>query len=233
MWSFSIHLEQLAGVIEATPGHVGDVQETVESIEVDEGTEIGNVLDRALANIAGDHFGQKGGTTGCAFGFNQFATAQNHVLTVGIQFDDLELVRVANVGHQVLGWRDVDLARRAERLDPDVDEQAAFDDAFDLADDRAAFVANGLDAVPVLLKFSFFLGEVNVALFVFGVFDEDIDKVAEFDVGKVLELGGGYDAFGLAADIHKDFLGSDFDNGTANDLAGLKRALILPQHLGE
>ena len=74
---------------------------------------------------------------------------------------------------------------------------------------------------------------MDVALFVFGVFDKDIDRIAELDVGEVLEFGGGYDAFGLAADIHKDFLGSDFNNGTANDLAGLKRALILPQHLGE
>ena len=41
-------LEQFARVAEAAPGHVGDVEQAVHAVEVDERTEIGEVLDRAL-----------------------------------------------------------------------------------------------------------------------------------------------------------------------------------------
>ena len=37
-----------ARVIDAAPAHVGDVQQAVEAVEVNEGTEVGNVLYLAL-----------------------------------------------------------------------------------------------------------------------------------------------------------------------------------------
>ena len=48
------HVELLADahhfarVIDAAPAHVGDVQQAVEAVEVNEGTEVGNVLYLAL-----------------------------------------------------------------------------------------------------------------------------------------------------------------------------------------
>jgi hypothetical protein len=54
-------LEDLGRVTDAAPGHVGDVQQAVEAVEVDERTEVGDVLDRALADVAGHHFGQQAG----------------------------------------------------------------------------------------------------------------------------------------------------------------------------
>jgi hypothetical protein len=35
-------------VTEATPSHIGDVEETVETVEVDEGTELGEIFDTAF-----------------------------------------------------------------------------------------------------------------------------------------------------------------------------------------
>ncbi len=70
-----------------------------------------------------------------------------------------------------LGGADVDLRRGQESLDTNVDEQAAFDDGLDLACDRAAFIADGEDAVPVLLELGFFLGEDDHAVLVFELFD--------------------------------------------------------------
>src|SRR5882672_2088025 len=52
-------LEDFARVPDAAPGHVGDVQQAVETVEVDERAEVGDVLDRALADIAGHHFAQQ------------------------------------------------------------------------------------------------------------------------------------------------------------------------------
>src|ERR1700723_1172053 len=38
------HIDQIAGVSEASPGHVGDVQQTIDAAEVDEGSVVGEVL---------------------------------------------------------------------------------------------------------------------------------------------------------------------------------------------
>ncbi len=41
-------LEQFARMAEAAPGHVGDVEQAVHAVEIDERAEIGEILDRAL-----------------------------------------------------------------------------------------------------------------------------------------------------------------------------------------
>ena len=120
------------------------------------------------------------------------------------------------------GRDDVDLRGGQEGFDADVDEQAAFDDGFDLAGDGAAFVADGEDALPVLLELGLFLGEDDHALLVFELLDQDIDLVADLDGFDVFEFVAGDDAFALVADVHEDFLGADFDDGAFDDIASGK-----------
>ena len=81
---------------EATPRHIGDMEESIETVEVDESPEVGEVLDRALANIAGHHLGQQGGSARVPFVLNDLTSAKDNILTIGIKFNDLELVRIAN-----------------------------------------------------------------------------------------------------------------------------------------
>ena len=45
-FEFLTDLEHFARVTEAAPGHVGDVEQAVHAVEVDERAEIGEVLDR-------------------------------------------------------------------------------------------------------------------------------------------------------------------------------------------
>ena len=47
--------DQLARVIDAAPTHVGDVQQSVKTVEVNEGAEIGDVLHLALDHHARRH----------------------------------------------------------------------------------------------------------------------------------------------------------------------------------
>ena len=47
-----VDLDHLAGVVDAAPAHVGDVQQAVDAAEVDERAEVGDVLDDALADLA-------------------------------------------------------------------------------------------------------------------------------------------------------------------------------------
>jgi hypothetical protein len=42
----------ISRVVDAAPGHVGDVQQAVDAAEVDERAEVGDVLDRAGDDVA-------------------------------------------------------------------------------------------------------------------------------------------------------------------------------------
>ena len=47
-----VDLDHVAGMVDPAPAHVGDVQQAVDAAQVDERAEVGDVLDRALANLA-------------------------------------------------------------------------------------------------------------------------------------------------------------------------------------
>jgi hypothetical protein len=208
---------------DAAPAHIGDVKEAVDAVEVDEGAKIGDVLDRAFADIPGGHFGEQLLAAFEAFLLDKFAAGEDDILPFLVDFDDLKFVAVADVLGEVLGGADVDLRGREKSLDADIDQQTAFDDGFDFAGDGAALIADGEDALPVFLELGFFLGEDDHALFVFEFFDEDIDFVAELDGFDVFEFVGGDDALAFIADVHQDFFGADFDDVTFDNIASGKR----------
>src|SRR5205814_8885121 len=55
-------LENFGRMANAAPAHIGDMQQPIETVEVDERAEIGDVLDGALANVAWSHLREQLGT---------------------------------------------------------------------------------------------------------------------------------------------------------------------------
>ena len=216
--NFLADLEDLARVTDATPAHVGDVQQAVEAVEVNERTEVGEVLDSALADVARRHLGEELGAAASTLGLDQFAAGEDDVAAVLVDLDDLEVIDVADHDGDVLGRDDVNLRRGQEGLDADVDDESAFDDGFDLAGDGAALLADGLDAVPVLAELGLLVGEDDHALLVLEFLDEDIYLAADLEGLGVQELASGDDALGLVADVHEDFLVADFEDDTFDNL---------------
>src|SRR5581483_6969808 len=214
--------QNVGRMIDAAPAHVGDVEQAVDAIEVDERAEIGDILDRAFANVARRHVGEQLGAAFVAFLFDEFAAGKDNVLPFLVDLDDLEVISVADITRQILGGGDVDLGSGQESFDADIDEQAAFDHRFDFAGDGAAFIANGEDLVPVLFELGLFLGEDNHALFVLELFDQDVDFVADLDDFDVFKFIGRDDPFAFVADVHEHFLGTDFDDGSFDDFASCK-----------
>src|SRR5262249_50543277 len=83
-----VDLDDLAGVADAVPAHVGDVQQAVDAAEIDEGTEVGDVLDQPLANLADLDLGHE-----LVFGlgprvFQQLAARNDDVAALVIDLDD-------------------------------------------------------------------------------------------------------------------------------------------------
>jgi hypothetical protein len=107
-------LHHFARVGDAAPAHVGDVQQAVHAVEIDERTEIGDVLDDALADLAGLNGIEEVATLARALLFDEFAAGQNDVLPLEVDLENLEVVGLADVLIEVLGGLDVDVRRRHE-----------------------------------------------------------------------------------------------------------------------
>src|SRR6185369_394105 len=89
-------LEHFTGVIDATPGHVRDVQQAIDTAEVDERAVLGEVLDGAGHDHALFEGLQRLRLQLIALTLEQDAAAQHDVAALLVELDDLELIRLAN-----------------------------------------------------------------------------------------------------------------------------------------
>ena len=114
-------------MIDPGVGHVGDVQQAVNSTQVNKGTKIGDVLDHAFANLANFQFIQQFLLGILSLFFNQASTTDNDIAALLINFENFTLNDLANIVADVPGPSDVDLAGRQEDLYANVHQQTALD----------------------------------------------------------------------------------------------------------
>ena len=212
-------LEEVGRVGEAAPGHVGDVEEAVEAVEVEEGAELGEVLDAAFHLGALFEVGEKLGALLVAFLLDELAAGEDDVLAVLVQFDDAALDFLAHELAEVLGRVDVDLGGGEEGFDADVDGEAALHDALDDAFDGLVGLAEFDDFLPVLLLGGLLAGEDDEAVLVFETFEEHLDLAADGEVvgrAEFIDVDG---AFGLVADVDHHLAGTAFNDAAADDRA--------------
>ena len=214
-------------MVETSPGHVGDVKQTVHAIEIHERTEVGDVLDDTDDfGARGDAFQELLALLG-ALGLDDFAAAEDDVLALVVDFDNLELEHLAHVLVEILGRNDVDLAAGQEGFNANVDHEAAFDDSLDLAADETAFAEHGGDFLPVLLVGGFLLGEDDHAFVVLEALQEHFDFVADVDVF-IFKLGRRNSTLRFVADVDEDDLRLDFKDASFDDrtfLVGAERCI--------
>jgi hypothetical protein len=148
----------ISPVIDAPPAHVGDsVVQAVESIEVDERAEVGEVLDDPFPSFADAHVGQQRPAFLVALVLDQLASREHDVLPILVDLDNLELERLADIIVEI-AWRDdVDLRGRKKCLNTNVDGESTFDLRADFTFNRAAFAARAANAVPVFLLLGLFV----------------------------------------------------------------------------
>ena len=103
------------------------MKESVHALEIDERTEVGEVLDRADNFVAGlDGLKERLALLG-ALGFDDFAAGENDILALVVDFDDFEFVNVSDVFGKIFRWNDVHLRTWQEGFDTDVDGKTAFE----------------------------------------------------------------------------------------------------------
>jgi hypothetical protein len=122
-----VDADHLRGVVDPAPGHVGDVQQAVDAAEVDEGAEVGDVLDRALDDVALVEVLEEALACGRRARFDELAAGDDDVAALGVDLEDLRADGAADELADVVGTADVDLAGGQEDRHADIDEQAALD----------------------------------------------------------------------------------------------------------
>src|SRR5881392_1338189 len=198
-------VHHLGRVRHATIAHVRDVEQSVHAAQIDEGAEVGDVLDDALSHLAYLQLLHQDVALGLTLGFEQHATAHHDVAASLVQLDDLELEalpqELVDVGHAPQG----DLAAREERVHP---HQVYHHSAFDLLDQRArhrlVLLVGFADPLPDPHEVGLLLREDDRAFLILEMLEEDLDHVPLFERARVLELVDRDRAFRLEADVEDD-----------------------------
>ena len=188
------------------------MQQTVETVEVDERAVVGDVLYDTLADVAGLYFGEELAAFFRALFFDEFAARYNDVLAFRVDLDDLEVVRLTDVLIQILGGLNVDLRSGQERVDTDADDETALDFRLDATGEDCAFLTVGENLFPVLLLLGLVVGDYGIAFAVFEFFQQNFDFLTYLDVVDVDKFAYRHDTFALAADVDYDFVLADFDD---------------------
>ncbi len=204
--------EDLARVVHVAPGELGDVDQAVDAVEVDERAEVDDVRDRALHDHPRLEAVEDLLANLLALLLEDRAAAQHHVVARAVQLDDLALDLRAEELVEVLDAADVDQRGGQEAAHPEVDDEAALDDLDDGALDRLAGLGGALDLAPGLLEARALLGEDEPAVLVLLGEDERVDLLAQLHLVVRVdrlpdrELIHRNDALALVADVDQDLV---------------------------
>src|SRR4051794_15331970 len=102
---------------DATPRHVGDVEQAVDATEIDESTEVGDVLDDAFAHLILLKLLHELLALPRALVLEDHAARDHDVAAPLVQLDDLELELLAKQLVDVRNAAQSDLGPREERVD--------------------------------------------------------------------------------------------------------------------
>src|SRR5256885_1307741 len=140
------------------PGKLGDVDQTVDTVEVHERAEVDDVGNLALDHHPGLQSPQDLLADLLALLLQDGAPGENDVVAAAVELDDLPLERLAIELVQIVDAADVDERRRQEAAHAEVEDQPALDDLDHDPLDRLAGFGGGLDLAPGLLETSPLLG---------------------------------------------------------------------------
>src|SRR4051812_15481772 len=220
--------EDLGRVVDVRPGQLGDVDEAVDAVEVDERAEVDDVRDLALDDEPRLQAVEDLLALLLALLLEDRAAAQHDVVARAVELDDLRLDLRAHVLVEVRHAADVDERRGQEAAHAEVDDEPALDHLDDGALDGLPALRRRLDAPPCLLEARALLGHDETAVLVLLGEDQRVDLLAELDfVVRVdvladRELVGGDDPFALVADVDEDLVVVDAHDAARDDVALLE-----------
>ncbi len=214
-------------VVDAAPGHVGDVQKPVDTAQIHERTVFGDVLDHTVDGLAfgqvADHFGALFGT-----GFFQDRTARNNdVATAAVHFQNNERLLQAHKRASIAHRTHIDLRAGQERNSAaQIDCKATLDATEDGAFDALFFLVGLFQTIPGFLAAGLVTADRGFATGVLDTIQENLDLIANGDFGGFTGICEFFQidaAFHLVADIDDGLSRFDRDDLAFDDRPFLGR----------
>src|SRR4029453_8890603 len=156
------------------PAELGDVDQPVHAVEVDERAEVDDVRDLPLDDVARAQAVEDRLPHLLALVLEDGAAREDDVVARAVELDDLAAELLAEELVEVLDAPDVDERGRKEPAYAEVEDETALDDFDDLARDRLAGLCSSLDALPRELEARTLLGEDEAP---FGVLLREHERV--------------------------------------------------------
>ena len=220
--------KHLCRMADASPGYIGDMQQTVYAAEIDERTVIGDVFHRALDDL---FFLKARHERGPLFGpplLEHSPPGDDDIAAAPIHLQDLEQLRLVHQRADVAHRSHIHLAAGKERdRAVEIDREAALHATENDTRHARLIVECLLDADPAFLAPRLVAGEYGFAERVLDTLDIHLYFVARFDVGqlarhrKFLER---HAALGLQAHVYDSVVVLDCDYGAAYHATFLGRA---------
>ena len=197
---------------DAGAGDVADVEQAVNSADVDECAVGHEGADRAGNRVALFERGAAVGERAAGLLFENHAAIDDYVFVGHIELGDAAGDLCADKGFELGGVAGSAAAGGHEGADADVDAEAALDDGGDGSGDGDFFGEGALKGRPVAGLRHAEARELVVA-FLVAAGDGDGERVAGFDAFGVRGEGRTrQNAFGLVADVEKDLIGGERDD---------------------
>src|SRR6266403_1552400 len=227
-------VDDLGGMPDAAPRHVGHVEEPVDAAEIDERAVVGDVLDRALEDDALLQHLQGLGLERGALALEDRSPGNHHVPARAVELEDGEAAVMANVAVEVARRPEIGVRAGEERGHADVHLEPALHLADDRPFDRTVALEGLLDLAPDLELLRLLPREDDVARLGVARLEVDVDLVALVHGELALARGELVDrdgALGLVADVDRHRVAPDEDHPAGDDLA-LLRLLQAPLEEG-
>src|SRR6202041_321385 len=161
------NVDEVAGMGQAAPAHIRDMEQAIEAAQIDECAVVGEVLDGTSGDAALFESRERDRLLGVLLLFEQLLAADNDVAALLVQLDDADFNLGADVAVQIADRTDFDLRTRQKRLDADVDGQTTLDPAKNHALDGCFVVCRLLELVPHLVAERLFVADQVAALGLF------------------------------------------------------------------
>ncbi len=210
-------------MVDAAPRDIGDVQQPVDTAEIDERAVIGDVLDHAFEDLA---FLEVGEQLVALFGprFLENGAARNDdIAAAAIHFQNLERLRRTHQRTDIADRAHIDLAARQEGHGAGkIDGKPALDPAEDRAGDAFGFFERDFKLRPRFFAARALAAEDGFAVRVLHAFEIDIDDVADADfriLTRLAEFLQRHAAFGFEPDVDENVVAFDRQNGAFDDRA--------------
>src|SRR5579859_7757764 len=215
-------VDQVARMRQASPRHVGDVQQSVDSAHIDKGAVFGQVLHDTGEDAAFFQVLEGFAALFRLLFFQKLFAGDDDVAALLVELDDGDFHRLALHAIQVPDGTQVDLRTGQKGMRAmNVDGQAALDTFHDDALDRLLLAISALDLVPRAEALRLQVREVDVSLFGLALVAHHVDLVAGLELGLALVIENLRDrghAFGLRSNIDDDMGSCEFHHTSLNDV---------------